>query len=487
MGVNMAQLPVKAHYFFFMAGLYCLLKSIINQVINLIIFLIHLLAMGPILPFLPVYGKQLGVTPDVMGMITGVLPILYFIAKPIVGFILDYFHNQRKLIFIGIIIGSSLSFSLLYFTPNNLHNESHDNKYDNDVKNITVSFANDSANLYTSLPFWLFVVLMSIGSIGFNVSNSMSDAICFDVLGEGQSMGYGRQRVWGTIGFGVTAAISGYLIDALSNNKSNVSYTPSFILCIIFTIFDSICCTKLELPIINKSENITKDVLKLLKRKTILIFLIFAVIVGIMDSFIAYFLFWYVEDLGVLTKTIDIKLIEGLIIAAETLGGEVIFFLFSGKILKTFGYGYSMTFCFFCYALRFLLISIATNPWWIVLVELIMQGPTYALCYTIIVGFASVIAPPGTSSTVQGIFGGMDDGFGFAVGSCIGGFLFRKIGGQRTFRILSILAAITGVAFFIVYQTILKAKMPKTNTKNDKELVDIVYNNPKDAIDSCHD
>lgn len=47
--------------------------------------------MGPILPQLSVYGKQLGVSADVMGYITSVLPIIYVIAKPIVGYIADYF------------------------------------------------------------------------------------------------------------------------------------------------------------------------------------------------------------------------------------------------------------------------------------------------------------------------------------------------------------------------------------------------------------
>lgn len=41
-----------------------------------------------------------------------------------------------------------------------------------------------------------------------------------------------------------------------------------------------------------------------------------------------------------------------------------------------------------------------------------MQGPTYALCYTTIVAYASVVSPPGTSATVQGIVAGMDDGLG---------------------------------------------------------------------------
>lgn len=47
--------------------------------------------MGPILPQINVFGKQLGISPDVMGLITSILPILYILAKPAVGYLMDYF------------------------------------------------------------------------------------------------------------------------------------------------------------------------------------------------------------------------------------------------------------------------------------------------------------------------------------------------------------------------------------------------------------
>lgn len=40
----------------------------------------------------------------------------------------------------------------------------------------------------------------------------------------------------------------------------------------------------------------------------------------------------YLEDLAEATGTKNIKLLEGLIVAAETLGGEVIFFSISGEV-----------------------------------------------------------------------------------------------------------------------------------------------------------
>lgn len=509
MKINYQQLPVKVHYFFFMA------------------------AMGPILPFLPVYGKQLGVSAVVMGSITAVLPILFLIAKPSFGFLVDHFYTWRKSIFIMLLASTSGCFILLYFVPTLPSHVSFNNTVRdiscssllecefrdtvtsncvklknvtcgwtcgnetgisftklvnekelsnsfclidvNEVSNCLISINNcttpnvileNPQNLYISATFWSFVLLMSVGTIGFNISNCISDAICFDVLGEGGQMGYGRQRVWGTIGFGISALLAGHAIDWWSQGKTIKTYTPAFILVLLFSSIDLFCCRKLKLPVMSESTNIVKDVYSLLKLKPIFIFLCFATIAGILDSFLIYFLFWYLEDLskvtGYMTK---IKLIEGFIVAAETLGGEVIFFTLSGKILKKIGYGYSFAFCLSCYALRFMLISLASTPWWVVLIEFFMQGPTYALCYTTIVAYASAVSPPGTSATVQGIVAGMDDGLGYAIGSLIGGILYKEMGGVITLRIFATLAMLSSLTYVFLHIVYLKYTTPDTRWK----------------------
>ncbi|XP_031843125.1 major facilitator superfamily domain-containing protein 6 [Nomia melanderi] len=526
MKLNYKQLPIKAHYFFFMA------------------------AMGPILPFFPVYGKQLGISALVMGSITAVLPILFLIAKPAFGFLVDYFDSRRKTIFVILLAGTSISFICMYFLPplpgpvlpnhifqnvscaslthcsledisrpglcmeakNTLcHWTCPDNNFsvpiqfkaveggasfsdntsclldmestlycNNNTCNVTCDNFNDKDCLYTSLTFWGFVLLMSLGNIGFNVCNSISDAICFDILGEGGQMGYGRQRVWGTIGFGISAFLAGYAVDYWSEGSIIKIYTPAFLLIFIFSFIDILCCRKLKLPVMAGSGNILKDVFQLLKYKPIIIFLCFATIAGILDSFIIYFLFWYLEDLALVTGYMDkgIKLIEGLIVAAETLGSEVVFFPLSGKILKKLGFGYTFTFCFVCYSLRLGLISLAPNPWLVIPIELFMQGPTYALCYTSIVAYASKVAPPGTSATVQGIVAGMDDGFGFAIGSLIGGILYKLFGGVTTLRLFSSLAAVTALTYLILHLVYLKHTMPDTKST-------VEWKSPQEAKDTC--
>lgn len=80
--------------------------------------------------------------------------------------------------------------------------------------------------------------------------------------------------------------------------------------------------------------------------------------------------------------------------------------------MERIGFGHSLTMCFVNYALRLGLISIIPSPWWAIGIELFLQGPTYAMCYTTIVAYASAISPPGTSATMQGLVAGIDDGFG---------------------------------------------------------------------------
>lgn len=257
---------------------------------------------------------------------------------------------------------------------------------------------------YGTWTFWTFAILMCIGTICFNVANSVSDATCFDMLGD-KTMRYGAQRVWGTIGFGSTALIAGITIHVFKLDSANAAQAiaPALAIMLFFGTFDLISIKWLKLPsFTQEGETIASKVTDLLMQKQILLFLCFATLAGIFDSFIIYYMFWYLEEIAKKTGYMDsIKLIEGCVVAAECLGGEIPIFLISGKILKRIGYVHCLSLCFFMYFIRLGLISFITNPWWLVPIELFMQGCSYALCYTCIVGYASEVAPPGTSATVQ--------------------------------------------------------------------------------------
>uniref|UniRef100_A0A1B6E218 Major facilitator superfamily associated domain-containing protein n=1 Tax=Clastoptera arizonana TaxID=38151 RepID=A0A1B6E218_9HEMI len=311
MGKNKKSLlPIKAHYFFFMTG------------------------MGCILPYAVVFGKQLGISEVAIGCITSILPFIFLLFKPVFGFFIDYFQDYRKLIFIVLLFSTTCFFVLLETVPFN--NKSHlsiessmcfnsslcENQVLNDHsciilktnesipleelcnnlnKTTTLSVCNiycelkNTDSLYYSGTFWTFTLFMSLGSIGYNVANSVSDAICFDMLGDGGQPYYGQQRVWGSAGFGIGAFLGGFLVDKWSSDLSIKDYTPAIIFAAVFGAVDLICCSKLKLPKVNKSDNILKEVLALIIKPHITTFLCFAVCVGFCDSFIMVYLLWYVS------------------------------------------------------------------------------------------------------------------------------------------------------------------------------------------------
>lgn len=80
--------------------------------------------------------------------------------------------------------------------------------------------------------------------------------------------------------------------------------------------------------------------------------------------------------------------------------------------MQKLGYGYTFTLCLVSYAIRLGLISIAPTPWWIIPIELLMIGPTFTLSNATIIMFANSVSSSGTSVSVQGIIGGIKDGFG---------------------------------------------------------------------------
>ncbi|XP_025990967.2 major facilitator superfamily domain-containing protein 6-A [Solenopsis invicta] len=508
MKINYSHLLIKTHYFLLYGS------------------------VGPFFPYLHVYVKQRGISSVIIGSITAILPILYLISKPVLGFIIDYFQAWRKLIFMSLLFVGISSLTMVFLllpllgsvSEYHFHNVSCvtlpycDMEYHslaikscNGTKDVTCHWVckdtnfsmqlsfhadqkkaiispdttcllniNDTLScqrnitnnyncnvicdnfkedkcLYTSIIFWIFVLFMSLGTVSCFTFSSISDAVCFAMLGLGNQTKYGRQRLWGAIGYGVSAFLAGYMMDLWSHGGLYKTYTPSIIIVLIFACTDFICCMKLELSYEPGSKTILKDVFALLKLKSIIIFLCISTFTGFLNSVMRNFLFWYLEDLALETSYINkIKSIEGLIIAAQNLGGEVTFFFLSGKILKKFGYSFTFTFCFICYAFRMVLISLAPTPWWVLPIEFFMHGPSYALCVAAIVSYASVVAPSGTLTTVQGLVQSMNDGVGFSVGSLFSGIMYRKFGGIMTFRIFAAFAAFSALTYFILYHIYLK-------------------------------
>jgi MFS family permease len=71
---------------------------------------------APIVPFLPVYARQLGFSGVIVGTIYTVLPVTGMLAKPIFGAIADRYRLQKTL-FLAFQIVTAISFFAIQFIP----------------------------------------------------------------------------------------------------------------------------------------------------------------------------------------------------------------------------------------------------------------------------------------------------------------------------------------------------------------------------------
>lgn len=546
MKISRKLLPIKAHYFFFNAG------------------------TAPLMPFLPVFAKQLGVSQVGVGIMYTILPFIGLVSKPLFGFLSDKF-KIGKILFLLTITFTGLLFSAICLIPGqpmeaylNLDCSSSATVLktcenidsctldkiglggsDNDIMNCTLSCAPDStfvddmcsgynisdwclknmkdetlldfrthSNIssaildkkqsdqaclffsvesltfleddvrhpvcrnstsmrckvdcdssavmsfiqrpvseynqvpyYSTIQFQLLFGLMIASWMCMSVVVSLSDSICFTLLGN-KPHNYGAQRLWGALGWGIAAIISGYLIDVASAGKSVKDYTPSLYLIIIFLVINVLFVSKLQVDH-HETPMVFKKVLILFKDVKFVLFLSSVICFGVCIGIIWQFLFWYLEVLAA-SQGCDslhwIKLLEGLAMGIQCFAGEAPFLFLSGWFLKRLGHVHTMTMILIAMGLRLLAYSFLTNPWYVLPVEL-LNGVTLGVYWSTSASYAYLVAPPGTASTLQGVFGAVFEGIGTSIGSLLGGYIFQNYDGVVLFRSFAIFSLTAGVLF----------------------------------------
>ncbi|XP_055536478.1 major facilitator superfamily domain-containing protein 6 isoform X2 [Wyeomyia smithii] len=328
--------------------------------------------------------------------------------------------------------------------------------------------------------FWLLFLFLILSWAGMAVVVSVGDAICFDLLGDRPHL-YGNQRLWGSVGWGIFSLLAGFLVDQFSNGKTTKDYTVVFYMTIIIIGFDIVVSSKLKHTQTRLSTNILADVGKIFVSFKVVIFFLWCILVGFGTAMIWNFLFWHLEDLASLQQGCDhtawIKTLEGIVMSIQCFGGELPFFFLSGWILRKIGHVHAMSLVLLGFGVRFLLYSLLVNPWWVIPIEF-MNGITFGLFYATMASYASIVAPPGTEATMQGLVGAVFEGVGVSLGSLLAGNLFEKIGGSRTFRLFGATALVLFVVHVVIQFTMDRfgRRGPITG-----------YTSPEDALNQMDD
>ncbi|GAV06114.1 hypothetical protein RvY_16146 [Ramazzottius varieornatus] len=283
--------------------------------------------------------------------------------------------------------------------------------------------------------FWLFLIVMTIGRVGFTAAYTMGDSVAFDIIGQQKkAVSYGTQRVFGSIGWAVAAVLVGLLMNNFSERSpeaSELDYRPAFYGFVVFLSCAIITAWFLRPSVDIHSSQVVRNVFRLFADFEFLVFSAATFFVGMCTGLLYAFLFLYLMELSAAPA------LMGLSQLAEC-AGEVPFMFLSQWLIARMGHHGVMVLALGSFCLRYIAYSLLTHySWWALVLEL-LHGPGFGLFYANMATFAYAKSPPGGVATMQGVLGGIYDGFGIALGGLIGGTVYGTYGGRAAWRAFGI-------------------------------------------------
>lgn len=360
-------------------------------------------ALVGIMPFMFNYAAEYtGATATQHGLLYTLVPFAALLFKPVVGSIADRYaaHHHCLLFFIFTTILGYGSLVVYPFFPNLTEN-------------------------HKSTVWVLYCVAAFVGNTSMCVVNSIGDSLAINSC-QKKDIPYGEYRLWGPVGFGIFGAIWGIANEIPSMPK----YTPGIITMVLILTLNSLLLAfwydKDEFKVLAKMSSHTPEsgslanpnyggtdreqrvdelghgledsstsvrkvgraslLWKLVKQhSSIVAYILLFTFCGVMTGIHWQFFFRYLEQVSSTDKQ-SFSTVATLALPVQALGGELVFFMLSGAILKRLGASLTLLLCLVSFAARYLLYAYlipSVNVYWILLVEL-LQGPAFGLMYCVL-------------------------------------------------------------------------------------------------------
>ena len=362
-------------------------------------YFIFFAAAAAMAPFLTLYYQSLGLTGTQIGLLAGTLPLVSMISGSLWSAVADASGRHRAVLLLAIggawlaVVGLIRADGLATLLPAVL---------------LQVAFAAPIAPLI--------------------------DSSVVALLGERQAE-YGRVRLWGSVGWGVSALFLGPLLE-----RAGLVYAFYVYLVLQAVVFA--LSFGMPLGAGRRQAPFRAGLRELLGNGRFLTLLLTAIVYGMSLSMILSYLFLHMRDMGAGES------LMGLSLTVATIT-EVPFLFLSGRLLRRFGPSRLIAAALGLMALRAFGYAWMPAPWWVLVFHL-LNGPTYALFLAAGVAEAARVAPAGLGATAQGAFSSAMMGLGMALGNLLGGIFYDQIGAPAMFRAVGWLLLTMLVAFVVL-------------------------------------
>jgi MFS family permease len=362
-------------------------------------------AGGAYSSYLIVYYRQSGMSIPQIGILAALPTLMYLVGSPIWAAVADIFRLHKRLLPLTVLltIPSILLISLVH-------------------------------------SFWWLCLLVFVFALCLSPILALADYSVINMLGD-KSYEYGRLRIWGAVSYGLSAWITGWLVERYGTPVLFIIFSVSMAVAVLVS-------TQMQAPRLNRTQSFWLGARKLVSDFRWYAFLLGLFLVGLSFSSINNFFILFMKSLGGG---------EGLFGLSVAFAGvsELPTFLFSSILLRKLTARRMLILGVMMMIVRCTLISLLVDPRMALALQL-MHGLTFSMIWIAGVSYANEIAPPGMGATAQALFSSTLLGLGNGVGALLGSQVYAAFGPASLYRAAAV-SALCGFVFLLVVSRYRKA------------------------------
>lgn len=370
------------------------------------------------------YNQVAHLSPERIGTLQAVAPLLSFLMMPIWGISADYIQSRKTIYVVCKTIGT-LCLVALGFLPD---------------------------------PPEFRSILLCISGVALFRASGILDAYVLDYLKD-QKERYGEIRLYTAVSWGLGAIVMGYITDLLDFAWNFTLYGTMMSMMVILIIWKLPARSKTELERYERLESSSEDhtrpefraLYMALARLPILWWILEVSIIGAGMAIVESFLFVYLQNtLGASTR-----------LCGWTVGVTVVFelpiFAYSKECLKWIGHDGLFSISLVAYVTRVYGYTLLTESTLSMVLALeILHGVTFACMWIASIDFSAKIAPPEWSTAVQSLLSAAFTCFGSIFGPLIGGWVIEHYSAVVLYRGMAVIALAVLVIHSIIWKAFLQ-------------------------------
>lgn len=361
-------------------------------------YFVFFASLGPLVSFFNIYLESQGLTGAQIGWISSMAPLITLVSNPFWGSISDRWQIHRRVLMLCTILTGVVTVLLV-----------------------------------SAQGFWALMALVLLLFFVRTPVPTLIDASVMDMMRR-TGGSYGRQRVWGSIGFMLSAYIFGRLLAGED-------------LRLIFWLHAGLIgvgCTLLALllPIERSTDrvNLLAGLKQMINQPGYLSFLLALLLAGAGLSGYVNFLSMQLRALGGSEEQIGLAWAINVVL-------EIPMMYMGARWFARYRYGRLILVGFVGFIITFTGMALASTPVQLLWV-LPLNGISYGIFWVAVVGYASEAAPPGLTATSQGLVGAVQGGIGWGIGALLAGYLWDSLGGSAVFATAALAVGAATLVFW---------------------------------------